>query len=102
MMLWAPLLQGDNKYTAQAATKYVPDSRARHYWDLWSYGQNTYSKQLGTPHAESWDLFALYKPYLVWKESLPEPTRWFQRRNLEVGEVYTQEKLEAAMAEYFK
>ena len=101
-MLWAPLLQADNKYTAQSATKYLADARVRHYWDLWSFGQTTYAKQFGTPHSESWDLFVLYKPYLVWKDALPEPSQWFQRRNLKVREPYTKEKLEAALSGYLK
>lgn len=101
-VLWAPLLRNDSRSAAQAAARYISDSRAEHFWDLWSWGTSFYSKQLDCPKLEAWDLFAVYKPYLVWNETLPEPTEWFQRRNLAVGEPYTQDKLEASIQEFLE
>lgn len=99
-VLWAPLLRNDSRTAAQAAAKYISDSRVEHFWDLWNWAIGVYSEQFNCPKLEAWDLFAVYKPYLVWNDELPEPTEWFQRRNLEVGEPYTQEKLESSIEEY--
>lgn len=95
-------MRSDNKTAAQAAATYVPDSRAQHFWDLWNFGQNNYSKQLGVPMKDAWDMVCVYKPYLAWASPIPEPTAWFQRRDLDIGEPYTQEKLEAAVQPYVK
>lgn len=95
-------MKSDNKASAQAAASYAPDSRAQHFWDLWSFGQNSFSKQLNVPVREAWDMFCVYKPYLTWRGGLPEPTAWFQHRNLDVGEPYTPEKLEAALKPYLE
>jgi len=91
------LLQNDNKYTAQRATTYMADSRVTHFWDTWSFGKNHYHEKFGTPLLESWDLFVLYKEGDEWTEQQPDPAAWFQHRNLEIGEPYTQEKLEEAI-----
>ena len=90
-------MQNDNRFTAQSATKYVPDSRATHFWDTWSFGKNQYHEKFGTPLQESWDLFVLYEKNVTWTNAQPDPTRWFQHRNLEIGDDYTQDALEAAI-----
>ncbi len=96
-MLWTPLLPNDNQFTAQKATRYLADSRASHYWDTWSWGKNQYHEKFGTPLQESWDLYALYQDGVEWNPEHPDPADWFQNRQLEIGETYTQAKLEAAI-----
>jgi len=96
-VLWTPVLRNDNKFTAQTATRYLADSRVSHFWDTWSYGKNQYHEKFGTPLQESWDLFVLYQDGVEWSAEQPNPDSWFQHRDLEIGEDYTQEKLEAAI-----
>lgn len=100
MILWAPILQSDSRAAAQSAAKYMADSRATHFWDLWSFGRNLYNRQLNIPYTDSWDMFAVYGPGVRWEESAPEPTQWFQNRNLNIGEAYTQEKMENLLKQW--
>lgn len=100
-VLWAPYMQQDSRQTAQRAAVYMADSRARHYWDLWRYGSRTYAQQLPVPAQEAWDMMAFYKPRLVWREGLPEPTFWMQNRGLRVGTPYSKQALEEQMKEWF-
>ena len=93
-ILWAPFLAQDRLNLAQRASAYISDRRVRHFWDLWRFGSRTYSKQLNLPVTDAWDMFALYKPHLVWRDSIPAPTIWMQNRNLKVGTPYEKEGLE--------
>lgn len=42
-------------------------------------------------------MFVVYDKGVEWKDEQPDPAAWFQHRNLEIGEPYSQEKLEAAI-----
>jgi len=101
-ILWTPFMQNDSIRLAQRATAYISDSRVRHFWDLWRFGARTFAKQLKIPQLEAWDMFTLYKPHLVWRKSIPEPTIWMQNRNLEVGIPYRKEDLEAELVKWFE
>ena len=52
---------------------------------------------MGIPTLEAWDMFAFYKPGLLWKDNLPEPTFWLQNRGLEKGTPYSKALLEQEM-----
>jgi hypothetical protein len=93
-VVWAPLLQYDSRTRASEASGYLPDSRARHFWDLWNFSTRLYTSQLRFPPEEmAWDVFVLYKPHLVWREAPPEPTAWMQNRGLDHGPPYSKERL---------
>ncbi len=96
-VLWTPLLANDSQLAAQRAAALMPDSRVHHYWDLWSYANKHYAKEFDVPVSEAWDLLAVYKPYLSWSGSLPEPTFWMQRRGLKVGTPFDKDQLEAEL-----
>jgi hypothetical protein len=101
-LLWAPFMHRDTLGLARRATGYLPDNRVTHFWDLWKYVSKSYEKQLKVPKGHAWDMFVFYKPNLVWRESLPEPTFWLQNRGLEVGTPYSQEDLEAGLKEWIE
>lgn len=90
-------MANDTRTTAALATRYVPDMRVRHFWDLWKFGSRTYSQQLKVPADQAWDMFVFYKPHIVWTEFPPEPTFWMQARHLDVGQPYSQDDLEKAL-----
>ncbi len=96
-MLWSPFMRGDTQSTAHRASVYLSDKRVNHFWDLWKFGSRTYAKQLKIPENQAWDIFVFYKPYITWGDSPPEPTFFMQARNLDVGEHYTQDDLEARL-----
>jgi hypothetical protein len=93
-ILWTPFMANDNRTLAQRASAYIADNRVRHFWDLWRFGSRTYAQQLKLPPLDAWDMYALYKPHLIWRDSIPLPTVWMQNRNLDIGTPYKQEALE--------
>ena len=89
--LWSPILSRDSQMTAARATAYLPDRRAEHFWDLWSFALTSYTKLLNYPGEEkAWDVFIVYKPHLWWRDSPPDPSSWLQNHDLDVGLKYTQ------------
>ena len=64
LVLWAPIQEADNRFAAQKATAYLNDLRVDHFWDLWNFGMNHYTKKLNYPEGKTaWDIFVLYKPH---------------------------------------
>ncbi|MFQ5738638.1 MAG: hypothetical protein ACE5JX_06460 [Acidobacteriota bacterium] len=99
LALWSPIRPGDNKFTARDASIYLTDPRVEHFWDLWSFGLNYYTKHLNYPRGKlAWDIFVLYEPELKWGEaSAPEPTVWLQDHGLEIGLKHSKERLAREM-----
>lgn len=94
LVLWSPIRAQDNKSSATRASAYLADPRVEHFWDLWSFGVKTYTKQLKYPQGEvAWDIFLLYKERLKWEKGPPEPTVWLQNRQLSHGTKYSQDLL---------
>ena len=86
---------------ATRATAYLPDRRAEHFWDLWSFGLNTYTKQLHYSGNETaWNVFIVYKPRLRWRDKAPEPTSWMQDHNLDIGLKYKPGLLEQELEKW--
>lgn len=101
-ILWSPFMHVDNKAAAQAATQYIPDSRVKHFWDLWRFASRLYTEQLGLPPEHAWDMWTFYKPQLAWTgETPPPPTFWMQNRALDIGEPYSKEALEKKLEAWF-
>lgn len=90
-------MAGDTQRAASQASHFLPDDRAEHFWDPWKFGSRLYAQEFGIPENQAWDLFVFYKPYLAWRDRLPEPTFWMQARGLNVGERYSEGALEKAL-----
>lgn len=102
-MVWAPIRTQDNKRAAENASAYLPDARAEHFWDLWSYMVKVYTEQLKFPNdAIAWDIFLVYKPHLSWRDRPPEPTAWFQNLNIEHGSKYSRQLLKAELEKWVR
>ena len=100
IVLWSPLLARDNSFAAQDATSYLTDPRAEHFWDLWTFGVNHYTKKLNYPEGQlAWDIFVLYGNGVDWRTPGPdpEPSFWMQHHNLEIGPKYTQALLKSEL-----
>lgn len=92
------MLNTDNRYRAVDATMYLSEPRVEHFWDTWSFGVQTYTRQFRYPPNElAWDIFVLYGSKIVWADGPPEPAVWMQHRDLDIGVKYSQEKLEAEL-----
>jgi hypothetical protein len=88
---------------ATRATSYMADRRTEHFWDLWSFALNAYTKLLDYPGTETaWDVFLVYKPHLRWKDKPPEPTSWLQAHGLDIGLEYTPGLLEQELGKWIK
>ena len=100
-VLWTPILSHDSQLTAARATAYLPDWRAEHFWDLWSFALTSYTKLLNYPGEEkAWDVFLLYKPHLSWRDMPPEPSSWLQNHDLNIGLTYTKGLLEQELEKW--
>ncbi len=103
LVLWSPLLEPDSNTAAKQASAYLPDPRAEHFWDLWSYGVNLYTKQFAYPENDkAWDIFVVYKPHLLWRNTPPEPTLWLQHRNINRGIKYSKERLQEELKKWME
>lgn len=101
MILWAPYGKLDNlNEIGRAAVAYIPDSRVKHYWDVWKFGSRHYSPVLRIPEGDAWGLFVFYRPGIVWEEDEARPTFWLQNRNLRVGTSYSRRMLERKLKEW--
>lgn len=100
LILWSPLLARDSRFAAQDATVYLPDSRAQHFWDLWTFGVNHYTQKLKYPEDRlAWDIFVLYEAGISWRSSgaAPDPSSWMQHHNLDIGPKYTKSLLKSEL-----
>lgn len=100
LVLWSPLLGRDSRFAAQDATVYLPDSRAQHFWDLWTFGVNHYTQKLKYPEDRlAWDIFVLYGTGIDWRSSgaAPDPSFWMQHHNLDIGPKYTKALLKSEL-----
>lgn len=80
--------------------RYLPDQRAIHFWDPWRFASRVYAKEFRFSEKQAWDMYVLYKPHLLWQESNPPATKWFQNRKLQVGTPYSKEALESTIMEW--
>ena len=102
-MLWSPILQNDSRTAAENASAFLPDTRARHYWDLWSFASRAYTQQFQFPkNRVAWEIFVVYKPGIVWKGKPPEPTLWLQALDLDIGTKYTPRLLEIELEKWIR
>lgn len=94
LVLWSPIRGPDSRRSAEQATVYLRDPRAEHFWDLWNFGRQHYTKRFQYPEdSTAWDIFVLYKPHLSWHKGGPNPTAWMQGRGLDIGLKYTADLL---------
>ena len=101
-VLWGPYLELDNREQAMRASAYMPGRRVINFWDVWKFGSRTYAEQLALSPFDAWDLFAIYEPGTVWKDSPPPMLTWLQNRNLDTGKPYTMEAMEEALQPWLK
>ena len=101
-VLWGPYLELDNKEQAMRSSAYMPGERVTNFWDVWKFGTRNYSAQLGLTPYDAWDLFAVYEPGTVWRDSPPPLLAWYQNRDLDKGEKYTMEAMEETLQPWLK
>lgn len=101
-LLWSPFMGFDTEVTARRSTRYLPDSRVTHLWDVWRFGSRSMAMLLDIPLLEAWDMYAAFAPGVQWGEECPEPTFWLQSRELNKGIPYTPAELEAQLEKWLE
>mgnify|MGYP001226523283 FL=1 len=102
-ILWAPFETGDNLGLAgQAASRYLADARALHFWDLWKFGSRMYSDLLRITPENLWGVVLVFPPGVTWETQPPAPSFWMQSRNLPVGAHFTKKLLEIQLEPWMK
>ena len=82
--MWVPKLYGHESDVA-TATRFVPDPRARHYWDGGAVLVRQYDAVLGLGQ-DAWDVYMIYGPNVRWDAAAPpRPDFWMHQLHSSVG-----------------
>jgi hypothetical protein len=77
-IVWVPQLGGQEK-DIPAATRFVSDARATHYWDGLRVMMRGYRATLGLSE-DAWDVYLVYGPGARWEGELPpKPDYWMHQ-----------------------
>jgi hypothetical protein len=77
-VVWVPKLFG-HEQDVPVATRFVPDSRATHYWDGSSVLVRGYDTVLGLGE-DAWDVYMIYGPTTRWNDiAPPKPDFWMHQ-----------------------
>ena len=77
-VVWVPMLNGQEK-DVPVATRFVPDERARHFWDGEGQLMRAYTQTFSLSEP-AWDLYLLYAPGTTWDDELPPmPYFWMHQ-----------------------
>jgi hypothetical protein len=77
-VVWVPKLYG-REQDVPLATRYVPDARARHYWDALGVLVRQYDTVLGLGE-DAWDIYMVYGPRARWDGATPpRPDFWMHQ-----------------------
>lgn len=86
-ILWTPRYPGDSRAKAVAATQFVSDSRAKHYWDAAGTLPRMYGSALGLPADDqfAWDTYMVFNADAEWNPPPPQPTDWMHQMSRALG-----------------
>ena len=70
--VWGPMLDHETRPDAVAATSFLPDPRALHFWTDQDRLAERFRAAAGLADGDlAWDTFLLYPPGTVWEEEEP-------------------------------
>jgi len=79
LVVWVPMLAGDDDIAASTQTEGWMDQRVKHWWD----GDRDVSKVFGHGlglESPAWDVYLLYAPGIRWEgEQPPAPCYWMHQ-----------------------
>jgi hypothetical protein len=77
--VWVPKL-GAHESDVPAGTALAADPRIRHYWDADERLGTFYETKLPTPGTQSWDVYMIFPPGVVWTGDVPpKPAIWMHQ-----------------------
>ena len=72
-VVWGPMLEKETKEDVPAATAFLPDRRATHYWTPVHTLAEAFEKPLGLKGTRAWDTYLLYPRGQQWGGEPPVP-----------------------------
>jgi len=76
-VIWVPK-RGGTESDVPEATRFVSDSRSRHYWDEGGRLMQRYARRLGLPR-DAWDVYLIYGQGTRWEDEPPRPAFWMHQ-----------------------
>lgn len=73
-VVWSPQLGAEERHVPDA-TRLIPDSRVRHYWDPKMRVGGAYQDELDVSEP-AWDVWMLFARNATWNEAPPSPSWW--------------------------
>lgn len=74
IVVWGPMLGGEERSDAEDATRFLNDSRTTHLWTPRHDVAELLAPTVGLPVEErAWDTFLLFPPGATWGEEPPQP-----------------------------
>jgi len=75
-VVWLPMLPGDGEGAARAATAFIPDARACHYFDPDREAGRALASRMGGHGQIAWDIYLFFPPGVTWEDKAPLPIDW--------------------------
>jgi hypothetical protein len=75
-VVWGPMLQKEKEEDAHAASAFLCDPRARHFWSGTQALAEAFAEPTGLArfHLPAWDTYLLYAAGIRWEATPPVPT----------------------------
>ena len=75
-LIWQPILNSDNRVSAERRANEFPHEKFTHYWDSNSATGNLWKDVLHLRET-AWDVYILYGGNAEWTTDPPDPDLWF-------------------------
>ena len=75
-LIWQPILNSDNRISAERRANEFPHEKFTHYWDSNSATGNLWKDVLHLRET-AWDVYILYGGNAEWTTDPPDPDLWF-------------------------
>ncbi len=79
LVVWIPAISGDDYGAAVRSLIKIYDDRSRHYWDGSQALGEAFAPVLSIRSRMAWDVYLLYGPDAVWKDTPPAPAEWLHQ-----------------------
>jgi hypothetical protein len=77
-VVWMPVLPSDNLAAAREAPAFIPDPRAKHYWNGDQVLGKVYGRTVALPSGRelAWDIYFVFDAGIEWGNKVPAPIDW--------------------------
>ena len=75
-LIWQPILNSDNRVSAERRANEFTHERFTHYWDS-NKATGDFWKDLLRLNETAWDVYVLYSGSAEWTSKPPDPDLWF-------------------------